>query len=84
MLVEAAWSYRLPAREALHYRRRVEGLPEEIRAIAWKAQARLCRRYRQLAACGKPQPKVITAIARELAGFVWDISRNAHLVHLDH
>jgi len=84
MLVEAAWSYRLPAREALHYRRRVEDLPEEIRAIAWKAQARLCRRYRRLAARGKPQPKVITAIARELAGFVWDVSRHAHLVHLDH
>lgn len=50
MLVESAWSYRLPAREALHYRRRVEDLPEEIRTIARNAQARLCRRYRQLAA----------------------------------
>lgn len=75
MLVEAAWSYRLPAREEKRYRIRVEGLSEEIRAIAWKAQARLCQRYRRLVAAGKSQPKVITAIARELAGFVWDVSR---------
>ncbi|TWI33094.1 transposase IS116/IS110/IS902 family protein [Mesorhizobium tianshanense] len=42
MLVEAAWSYRLPAREERRYRMRVEGLPEESRSIGWKAQARLC------------------------------------------
>ncbi|MER9240967.1 transposase [Mesorhizobium sp. M0633] len=78
MLVEAVWSYRLPAREERRYRARVEGLPEEIRAIAWKAQARLCKRYRRLAALGKPQPKIITAVARELAGFVWDVSRRFH------
>jgi transposase len=76
MLVEAAWSYRLPAREERRYRMRVEHLPEDIRAIGWKAQARLCQRYRRLSATGKPQPKVITAIARELAGFVWDVSRH--------
>ncbi len=75
MLVEAAWSYRLPAREARNYRTRVEGLPDEIRAIAWKAQVRLCQRYRTLAASGKSLPKVITAIARELVGFIWDIGR---------
>lgn len=75
MLVEAAWSYRLPAREERRYRARVEGLPEEIRAIAWKAQVRLCQRYRTLAASGKALPKVITAIARELVGFIWDIGR---------
>ncbi|MNV96847.1 hypothetical protein D3C71_1918910 [compost metagenome] len=76
MLVEAAWAYRLPAREERRYRMRVEDLPEEIRAIGWKAQARLCQRYRRLSAAGKPQPKVITAIARELAGFVWDVSQH--------
>lgn len=75
MLVEAAWSYRLPGREEKRYRTRVEGLPEAIRAIAWRAQARLCQRYRRLVAAGKSQPKVITAIARELAGFGWDVSR---------
>ena len=75
MLVEAAWSYRLPAREERRYRARVEGLPDEVKAIAWKAQVRLCQRYRMLAASWKPLPKVITAIARELVGFVWDIGR---------
>lgn len=75
MLVEAAWSYRLPAREERRYQMRVEGLPEDIRAIAWKAQVRLCQRYRLLASTGKALPKVITAIARELVGFIWDIGR---------
>ena len=75
MLVEAAWSYRLPAREERRYRERVEGLPEEIRQIGWRAQVRLCQRFRRLSATGKPQPKVNVAIARELAGLVWDIAR---------
>ena len=75
MLVEASWCYRLPAREEQRYRARVQGLPEEIRSIAWRAQVRLCGRFRRLAAAGKPLPKVTTAIARELAGFVWDIAR---------
>lgn len=76
MLVEAAWSYRLPAREERRYRTRVEGLPEEIRTIAWKAQVHLCWRYRSLTSTGKALPKVITAIARELVGFIWDIGRH--------
>jgi hypothetical protein len=50
-------------------------LPDEIRAVAWRAQVRLCQRFRRLMAAGKPLPKVTTAIARELAGFVWDIAR---------
>jgi transposase len=75
MLVEAGRCYRFPAREERRYLERVVGLPEEIRRIGWKAQVRLCRRYRHLSAAGKPLPKVITAIARELAGFVWDIAR---------
>jgi transposase len=75
MLIEAGWCYRLPAREEQRYRARVQGLPEEIRSIAWRAQVRLCGRFRRLAAAGKPLPKVTTAIARELAGFVWDIAR---------
>jgi transposase len=79
MLVEAGWSYRLPAREAARYRMRVEGLPDEIRAVAWRAQVRLCQRFRRLSAAGKPLPKVNTAIARELAGFVWDIARRVQI-----
>lgn len=67
--------YRLPAREERRYRERVIDLSEDIQAIGWKAQVRLCQRYRRLAATGKPQPKVTTAIARELVGYAWDIAR---------
>jgi hypothetical protein len=45
-----------------------------VRAIAWKAQTRLCQRYRHMMAKGKPTPVIVTAIARELAGFVWSIA----------
>ena len=74
-LIEAGWSYRLPAREERRYRERVADLPEEVQAIGWKAQVRLCQRFRRLSATGKPQPKVTTAIARELVGYAWDIAR---------
>ena len=49
-------------------------MPEAVRAIAWKAQTRLCQRYRQMMAKGKPNQVVVIAIARELAGFVWSIA----------
>jgi hypothetical protein len=49
---------------------RLESLPTEIRDIAWKAQVRLCARYRRLAASGKPKVVVTTAIAREMLGFI--------------
>lgn len=75
MLVEAGWSYRLPAREERRYRERVANLPDDVQAIGWKAQVRLCQRFRRLSAAGKPQPKVNTAIARELVGYAWDIAR---------
>ena len=75
MLIEAAWSYRFPARISREQLLRQERLAKPIRDIAWKAQERLCRRYRKLARTGK-QPTVITAaIARELAGFVWAIAK---------
>jgi hypothetical protein len=54
---------------------RLEGLPQEIRDIAWKAQVRLCARYRRLIARSKPATLVVTAIARELAAFIWAIAR---------
>src|SRR5260221_9876935 len=74
MLIEAAWSYRFPARISRELLLRQEGLVPPIREIAWKAQLRLCRRYRRLANTGKPATVVTTAIARELAGFVWAIA----------
>ena len=74
MLVEAAWCYRHPARVARQLQQRQESLPPTIRAISWRAQLRLCSRYRKLAARGKPINQVTVAIARELAGFIWAIA----------
>ncbi len=75
MLIEASWSYRFPPRVSRDLLLRQEGLPKLIRETAWKAQLRLCRRYRRLANKGKPANVVTTAIARELAGFVWAIAQ---------
>jgi hypothetical protein len=58
-------------------RRRQEGLPAEITEIAWKAQNRLHKRYMTLIARGKEQRKTMTAIARELLGFIWAIGIKA-------
>jgi transposase len=77
MLIEAAWSYRFPARISRELLLRQEGLAKSIRDTAWKAQERLCRRYRKLARAGKPANVVTAAIARELAGFVWAIAKQA-------
>ena len=80
-LVEAAWAYRHPARVGRRLLQRSENLPPAIRAIAWKAQLRLAARYRRLAARGKPHQVVVTAIARELAGFLWAIARAHAATH---
>jgi len=74
-LVEGAWTYRFPARVGEELRTRTEGLPKPVRDIAWKAQVRLCGRYRRLIAAGKKKPVVIAAIAREMAAFLWAIGR---------
>jgi transposase len=73
-LVEGAWTYRLPARIGLDLLRRNQALPEAIKDMAWKAQVRLCARYRHLIRAGKPTNVVTVAIARELAAFVWAIA----------
>lgn len=75
MLVEAAWAYRFPARISRGLRDREENQPQVVRDIAWKAQLRLCRKYRRLLARGKVKQVVTTAIARELVGFVWAIAK---------
>ena len=72
---EAAWSYRFPARVSREQLLRQEALAKPIRDIAWKAQERLCRRYRKLVQAGKSPTVITTAIARELSGFVWAITR---------
>lgn len=73
MLVECAWSYRFPPRQTAYMRRKAKGAPAEARIIAWRAQKRLCGRYRDLIQAGKNTKQTIVAIARELAGFIWDI-----------
>jgi transposase len=75
VLIEGAWTYRFPARMSRLLQERQEGLPAAVRAIAWKAQVRLCARYRRLMAAGKRQTVVTTAIAREMAAFLWAIGR---------
>jgi transposase len=75
VLVEAAWAYRLRARITRPLLLRQEGLSESIRQIAWKAQIRLCARYRRFLARGKTKQTIVTAIARELAAFLWAIGQ---------
>lgn len=74
-LVEGAWSYRYPAKVSRHLQLRLEELPQAIQDISWKAQVRLCTRFRQLTARGKHANQVVVAIAREMAAFVWAIAR---------
>ncbi|AOY57129.1 IS110 family transposase [Desulfococcus multivorans] len=75
VLIEAAWAYRLQPRVSRVLLKRQENLPEPVRQIAWKAQLRLCARYRRLVAKGKTKQVVVTAIARELSAFLWAIAK---------
>jgi len=75
MLVEAAWSYRYPPRVSTGKTDVVSRQPKVVRDVAWKAQVRLCDRYRRLSAGGKRPTVVIAAIARELSGFIWAIGQ---------
>jgi transposase len=74
VLVEASWSYRLPARKTAHLRKKAEKASKPVQEIAWKAQKRLCNRYRYLVHKGKLPVESCTAVARELAGFIWAIA----------
>jgi transposase len=76
VLIEAAWSYRYPARLSRELQLRQQGQPKAVRDIAWKAQLRLCARYRRMQARGLHQNKTCIAIAREMAAFIWDIARH--------
>ena len=71
MLVETAWHYQHRPGIGVALARRRKGQPGRVIAIADKAQQRLCRRFRKLAAEHKPAPKIAVAIARELTGFLW-------------
>ena len=74
-IIEAAWQYRLPARVTPHIRKRHHGQPKAVIDIAWKAQTRLCARYQALIRHRKKSVVVVTAIGRELVGFLWAIAR---------
>jgi len=74
VLTESAWCYRFQARKTAHLQRRAEKTSDEVQAIAWKAQKRLCGRYQHLLGRGKLKVQVCTAIARELVGFIWAIA----------
>ena len=78
-LTEAAWAYRYNAKISPIIQKRLEKLPADIRAIGWKAQVRLCKRYRRLLARGKHANVVITAVARELFAFMWAIAKEVPL-----
>jgi transposase len=73
VLVEASWSYRLPARKTAHLQRKAAKASKTVQEIAWKAQKRLCNRYWHLINKGKLPVESCTAVARELVGFIWAI-----------
>ena len=75
VLVEAARGYSHNAQVTRKLMKRQEDVPEHVAKIAWKAQKRLCRKYRMFLARGKENNKTVVAIARELAGFIWAIAR---------
>ena len=75
VLVEAAWTYRHPARKTAVLQRRAERTPEAVQEIAWDAQKRLCGRYKHMEARGKLKVQACTAVARELAGFIWAVGQ---------
>jgi transposase len=79
VLCEAAWAYDNPPAISRHLLKRQENLPKEIRDVAWKAQLRLCARFRHLTAARKHRNKINTAVARELCGFAWKIATLARL-----
>ena len=78
-LIEGAWAYRYPAKVSRHLQLRLETLPKPIQDISWKAQVRLCKRYRKLMARGKHASQVVVAIARELSAFMWAIAQELQL-----
>jgi transposase len=74
-LIEGAWAYRYPAKVSRHLQLRLETQSKPIQDISWKAQVRLCKRYRKLMARGKHANQVVVAIARELVAFMWAIAQ---------
>ena len=79
MLVEVAWHYRFDTRVSPIIATRQDGLPTAVTDIAWKAQLRLSAKFKRLSARRVLKTKVVVAVARELAGFVWAIGREVQI-----
>jgi transposase len=80
VLVESAWSYRYRPSMSGAIKKRNEGVSDEVRKVAWKAQGRLHNRYTRLMEKGKTKQKIVVAIAREMSGFIWSIARQPQLL----
>jgi transposase len=80
ILVEAAWHYQHAPLMSKELRRRNQGVAPGVRRIAWDAQKRLNKRLCHLLHAGKSAQKAITALARELAGFIWAVGQEEALV----
>lgn len=79
LLIEGAHTYRYAANISTDMQKRQEGLPKDIIDIAWKAQLRLCKRYKKMIAKGKHYNLVVTAIAREMIAYIWAIAKEVVL-----
>lgn len=77
LLFEAAWSYRTTPKVGQWQLTHRPEVDQVFKDIAWKAQLRLHGRYKKLITRGKRSNVAITAVARELVGFIWDIARRA-------
>jgi transposase len=80
ILVEAAWCYRFRPATSDRLRAHNQRISSSVIAVAWKAQHRLHDRYRRLLARGKNKQQLITAVARELSAFIWDVARQPQLL----
>lgn len=74
VLTESSWSYRYKPFVGRDLQRRLEGQPPELQEVSWRAQLRLHQKYKHLVARGKAKNVAITAVGRELIGFVWEIA----------
>jgi transposase len=83
VLVDGAWAYRYPAKSSRHLQRRLAHQPQVIQAMSWKAQVRLCTRYRRRVARGKHAQVVTGAMARELTGCMWAMAKEVPVIASD-
>ena len=83
LLIESAWCARHAPRRTAHWRKGAQNASVEVQAIAWKAMKRLHQRYWQMQNRRVPSTKVVTAVARELVGFIWSVAMQAYVEQHD-